>query len=505
MAIRQYIGARYVPKFSDVNNGEWDNSYSYEPLTIVKYGNDFYTSKIPVPVGAAISDPTYWVLTGNYNGAISSLNDRVTVLENNMQYVVAERSMISAVDAKVGDIIISENSYSGDGHISYWLVATGTGDGYLSITLSNGLCASLIHDSNIYVHDVGAFPDGNNCENAINAALGIPGVNLIFDAGEYTFDGRIWLSDYQKITGQGEDTILYCSQDPAGNHGEFIGVIRDSGNAIKGTRISNIAIRLYTTTATEDVNPIGVNNANDLIIENVHILNSNWRGIQIEAGGNACENIIIRNCIIENTRLNGVGISHASGGHVYNVTLDNVRIYPTRESYGGIYVSGASDSDRNTKNISLNNIYIETDVNVPRGLYCTFVNGIKLTDIEIRTTATATAYLIQLQECDGVSGSLIRVECATTGDVMGVGVLNSKNVILSDIYSLLTDIGVRVQQLSGGTLPLAVLVSNSIQNGGRYMAVVSNAGITGYITGCMQVGTGSVLQSASTDFKEITA
>lgn len=77
---RQYIGARYVPKFSDINGGVWNNTYSYEPLEIVKHGNDFYTSKKPVPTGIAITNTEYWVLTGNYNGAIQQINDEITVI-----------------------------------------------------------------------------------------------------------------------------------------------------------------------------------------------------------------------------------------------------------------------------------------------------------------------------------------------------------------------------------------------------------------------------------------
>lgn len=90
MSIRQYIGARYVPKFSDVNGGEWDNTYAYEALEIVKYGNDYYTAKKPVPTGAAITDREYWVLTGNYNGAISNLQDQIDVLNSDIQAVASE-------------------------------------------------------------------------------------------------------------------------------------------------------------------------------------------------------------------------------------------------------------------------------------------------------------------------------------------------------------------------------------------------------------------------------
>jgi len=80
MAIRQYVGARYVPKFSDVNGGVWDDSYTYEPLTIVRHGNDYYTSKKEVPTGIAITNTEYWVLTGNYNGAISELQDEIDAI-----------------------------------------------------------------------------------------------------------------------------------------------------------------------------------------------------------------------------------------------------------------------------------------------------------------------------------------------------------------------------------------------------------------------------------------
>ena len=51
---RQYIGARYVPKFADPI--AWDKNNSYEALTIVTYLNNSYTSKKPVPVGVEITN-----------------------------------------------------------------------------------------------------------------------------------------------------------------------------------------------------------------------------------------------------------------------------------------------------------------------------------------------------------------------------------------------------------------------------------------------------------------
>lgn len=67
--MRQYIGARYVPKFE----GDWVNNKTYEALTVVSYMGDSYTSKKPVPVGVVPTDSNYWALTGAYNSQVALL------------------------------------------------------------------------------------------------------------------------------------------------------------------------------------------------------------------------------------------------------------------------------------------------------------------------------------------------------------------------------------------------------------------------------------------------
>lgn len=78
---RQYVGARYVPNFYD-NNGsaEWIEGVVYEPLTIVTYLGNSYTSKVPVPsnAGAPNVATEYWALTGNYNAQVADLTEKVT-------------------------------------------------------------------------------------------------------------------------------------------------------------------------------------------------------------------------------------------------------------------------------------------------------------------------------------------------------------------------------------------------------------------------------------------
>lgn len=87
---RQYIGARYVPKFFQGVNGspEWVAGLAYEALTIVTYLGNSFTSKVPVPagIGNPADNPTYWVNTGNYNAQVDAYREEVaetkTEIEN---------------------------------------------------------------------------------------------------------------------------------------------------------------------------------------------------------------------------------------------------------------------------------------------------------------------------------------------------------------------------------------------------------------------------------------
>lgn len=80
MANKQYIGARYVPLI----DGEWDENKSYEPLTVVMYLTNSYTSKTFVPAGTLPTNTQYWALTGNYNAGIGALTERVNGIDEDI-------------------------------------------------------------------------------------------------------------------------------------------------------------------------------------------------------------------------------------------------------------------------------------------------------------------------------------------------------------------------------------------------------------------------------------
>ena len=119
MATRQYIGARYVPKFyiNAVDGSSlWQDNVIYEPLTWVTRPNyRMYISRktVPATVGAPEDNIEYWLQVGEFNGYITELQEkidalastpdgRVTVLENSVSNIETEltQTQSDATEAK---------------------------------------------------------------------------------------------------------------------------------------------------------------------------------------------------------------------------------------------------------------------------------------------------------------------------------------------------------------------------------------------------------------------
>ena len=85
MAVTQYIGARYVPVLADTL--EWSSANAYEPLTIVTYQGDSYTSRQAVPMGVAITNEAFWACTGNYNSQIEAYRQEVARIADQLSTI----------------------------------------------------------------------------------------------------------------------------------------------------------------------------------------------------------------------------------------------------------------------------------------------------------------------------------------------------------------------------------------------------------------------------------
>lgn len=88
MATTQYIGARYVPLFYENSDGtsEWRSGVKYEPLTIVTWNGNSYTSKKPVPenIGNPSDNLNYWVATGIYNEQINEILEEIAEINEDL-------------------------------------------------------------------------------------------------------------------------------------------------------------------------------------------------------------------------------------------------------------------------------------------------------------------------------------------------------------------------------------------------------------------------------------
>lgn len=94
--VKQYVGARYVPKFA--SPVEWAADTSYEALTIVTFNNASYTSKVQVPptVGNPANNPQYWALTGNYNAQVEQYRQETETVSNNLTTEITNRKTADA-------------------------------------------------------------------------------------------------------------------------------------------------------------------------------------------------------------------------------------------------------------------------------------------------------------------------------------------------------------------------------------------------------------------------
>ena len=95
--MRQYIGARYVPRFT----GLYDVTQEYEALDVVDNGSGTsYIAKKPTPAGTPLTDTNYWFLYGSTSGAIVDLQQQI----NDMNDGTVPGSLQSQINSNASDI-----------------------------------------------------------------------------------------------------------------------------------------------------------------------------------------------------------------------------------------------------------------------------------------------------------------------------------------------------------------------------------------------------------------
>ena len=135
--VRQYVGARYVPVFA--NPLEWSDTREYEPLTIVTYQGNSYTSMQYVPTSISIADTAYWALTGNFNAQVEAYRAEVRAFDDRINAnAAAINANAAAINTNAAAInanaaaIAQENTYRTTN------VMLAFGDSYGVETISQG-------------------------------------------------------------------------------------------------------------------------------------------------------------------------------------------------------------------------------------------------------------------------------------------------------------------------------------------------------------------------------
>lgn len=148
MATRQYIGARYVPKFYENSvdgSTQWESNVVYDPLIYVTLQNGhMYISKkqVPATVGTPASNVDYWLDMGSYNGFIDSLQNQIDAHTEQIEQLMIETNL----QLKQRKFVLVGDSYatnytSGDVNIVGWV------DKFISI---NGLTSNNVSNAHIY-------------------------------------------------------------------------------------------------------------------------------------------------------------------------------------------------------------------------------------------------------------------------------------------------------------------------------------------------------------------
>lgn len=113
--VTQYVGARYVPLFA--NPAQWSSEREYEPLTIVLYQGNSFTSMQYVPIGIDIANEEFWAQTGNYNAQIEQYRQevkeyskKVATLENTQTQQGATIEALKSTTENLGNSVNELNT-----------------------------------------------------------------------------------------------------------------------------------------------------------------------------------------------------------------------------------------------------------------------------------------------------------------------------------------------------------------------------------------------------------
>lgn len=192
MATREYIGARYVPRFT----GLYDNTQIYDALDVVDNGSGTsYIAKKTVPAGTPLTNTDYWFVYGASSGAIINLQQQINEMKDGDVAGSLQNQVDSIEHGLNGPIFTEWNKrkilFLGDSY-GQGTICTGLNPDTYTNNYSDGWMSKLIgylgmdSDHAIAEPTVGASfakPSGVHWQDAIASLADDPDLNMIFIAG----------------------------------------------------------------------------------------------------------------------------------------------------------------------------------------------------------------------------------------------------------------------------------------------------------------------------------
>lgn len=278
--VNKYTGLRYVPKFM----GQWDNTREYEPLMIVQYQGNSYTSKTYVPIGALIANETYWAITGNYNAQVEQYRQEVEEVKNDLHLN----------DAK---IINNEN--------------------ILNTSFINAKYPPL-NSGLVGLAGDGVSNDAIKLQNMINYCISNK-IPLFIPTGIYLLENKITINGQFSIFGSSESYTIFKSEAPicieisvpsiTGSYSIIHDIKLIGNNTNTGINIVSCHnLHCYNIWIDDFINGMIVNACRNSLFEFIKIVNSEEiESIALQFGNNSTSTIY-NNITISQQNQHGIGI-----------------------------------------------------------------------------------------------------------------------------------------------------------------------------------------------------
>lgn len=342
---RQYIGARYVPKFFEGAGGsaEWVPGIAYEPLTIVTYLGNSFTSKVPVPstVGTPNVNTEYWVNTGNYNEQIEEYRKEVANAgKGRVKFFDTFTDLYNSQTLASGDfaITLGKNAVN-DGSWSFYLISNvQPSSGYYE-TLPNNLYAVPLNTMYAISGNYGSLQEAIDDEN----------VSELFLNTDYTLTEPVDVGR-SKLTIYGNGHEIIC--DKMNMFNLAVGV--------SDLRFVDIKFKCIDASLKSEFINTQINQEAGVYHKNLHFDGCTFNGATNAIVLNKTSDVTISNCVFENfmyypsTQNGGYGILLQQ---CENLLVDNCIFQKTNSGRHDIYVSNLPGSSNpiNNKNVTVRN------------------------------------------------------------------------------------------------------------------------------------------------------